>query len=360
MKLNRQLEQEQASYVNHSYLIDCSLGSNPFGCPDISAEATHSFIEDIDQYYSFHHYAEIAYLTSCYLGVDSRHLTFTNGSLGALELIFNKLIDAKSRSMIGIGPQFVEGVSEFIQIGGHYQAIDMFRYPCEHSLFAALEAKVQKEKPSLVYIDNPNNPTGRIYDKSHLISLCQVCEKAGSILIIDEVYGEFLQPEQSMSSETLWYSNLLVLRSFSKGLGLAGVRLGYILSSPKLTPFVQSAVTVFAPSLPALKIACHILPKAQAFVADNLLKTERFKKQMVKLCKQCGFDVVPSSDHTPIMLLHMPMIDVAKRLEELNIRTCSGEHFSITCQQVDEQYARVRIVGNDRDLDQIRLRLESL
>ncbi|MFA0703805.1 aminotransferase class I/II-fold pyridoxal phosphate-dependent enzyme, partial [Vibrio sp. 10N.222.48.A8] len=122
---------------------------------------------------------------------------YTTGSLGALELIFNKLIDHNNRTMIGIGPQFVEAVSEFTLVGGKYQSINMFDYQNESDLFGVLASKISSQNPALVYIDNPNNPTGRIYDRAYLVEIARVCERSGAILIVDEAYGEYLPPEQS-------------------------------------------------------------------------------------------------------------------------------------------------------------------
>ena len=359
VKLNRELDNDQASYVTPIYTIDCALGSNPFGAPDISPDQMLEILDEINEYYSFSNLAQLSHLVGLYLGVSSEDLTFTTGSLGGLELIFNKLIDRTQRTMIGIGPQFVEGVSEFQLVGGQYQSLNMFDFNCESDLYGALENKILREKPTLVYIDNPNNPTGRIYDKEHLLSLCQVCEAAGSLLIIDEAYGEFLTDEQSMVKECQRYNQLMVLRTFSKGLGLAGLRLGYIVSSPALTPYLQSAVTVFTPSLPALKIACHVLPKARDFVAYNQTKTIAFKRAVMDVLHTHNFNIVPTSEQTPILLVQKNGVNMSEMLRQLGILSCSGQHFQITNQDMNEEYARLRIVGNDRDLHQLSLRLKN-
>ncbi|PSW12209.1 pyridoxal phosphate-dependent aminotransferase [Photobacterium rosenbergii] len=360
MKLNRELEKEQASYVTPMYTIDCELGSNPFGAPSISPDQMLEILDEINDYYSFSNLAQLSHLVGLYLGISSDDLTFTTGSLGALELIFNKLIDQTQKTMLGIGPQFVEGVSEFQLVGGQYQALNMFAFNCDSDLFGALENKILRERPTLVYIDNPNNPTGRIYRKEHLLSLCEVCKEAGSLLIIDEAYGEFLTPEQSMVKECQHHSHLMVLRTFSKGLGLAGIRLGYVVSSPKLTPYVQSAVSVFTPSLPALKIACHVLPRANDFVTGNQTKTIAFKRAVMDIFHTHGFNIVPTSEQTPILLVHKPGVDMAEVLRQLRILSCAGQHFQITNPDINEEYARLRIVGNDRDLHQLSVRLKSL
>ncbi|PSW09158.1 pyridoxal phosphate-dependent aminotransferase [Photobacterium sanctipauli] len=359
MKLNHELRQEQASYVSHSYIIDCALGSNPFGSPPIAAEFLPELLKDIDEYYSFEHLAELSHQVGQYLGVNSQDLTFTNGSLGALELIFNKLIDRQHRTMIGIGPQFVEAVSEFKLIGGHYEAIDMFEFNDERDLFGALINKIHCDKPAIVYIDNPNNPTGRIYDKENLIKLCQACEQSESLLIVDEAYGECLLDRQTMAQECKSFPNLVVVRTFSKGLGLAGLRLGYIVSSPTITPYLKEAVALFTPTLPAMKIASYILPNAKLFVRNNNQMITAYKQQMTAFLEKSGFEVLPSSKQTPIMLVRKSGDNASAYLKSIGVSSCCGTHFQSTSTRVNHEYARLRIVGNERNLEQLALRLHT-
>jgi len=90
------------------------------------------------------------------------------------------------------------------------------------------------EKTKVIYLVNPNNPTG-YYLKSEKIQ--SILENFKGILIVDEAYYEF--NKQSVSDLLSNYNNLIILRSFSKAFGLAGVRLGYLLANEKIINFIN-------------------------------------------------------------------------------------------------------------------------
>lgn len=355
MNLNSELEQELATYVSSLYSIDCKLGTNPFGPPKF--DSFMAFGSELSEYYSYRHLAELANLVAKYASVNPENITFTNGSMGALELVFNKVLSKNDKTMLGIGPQFVEAVSEFKVSGGSYASLNMFDYSNEQELFAALCDRIKTEQPTLVYIDNPNNPTGRIYSKHCLTALCRVCQRVGTILMVDEAYGEYLDQEQSMLSEINHFTNLLVLRSFSKGLGMAGLRLGYVVSSNRLSQYLHSSVVPFAPSLASIKIATSTMPNIHSYLAQTKAKTRRYKAETMRILMKSEVKVIGTSSQTPILLAYKPETDLEKWFADMGIKVACGSHFRASNAYVNENYARIRIVGNERDLWQFEYRL---
>lgn len=115
----------------------------------------------------------------------------------------------------------------------------------------AFKSKIKEVTPSLVYICNPNNPTGNVLDKEYLQEL--ITNFPDTIFLIDEAYYEFYG--QTMSNYVLAHPNLLVTRTFSKAFALANFRAGYLIANtenilqiskirnPKnFTTFTQEAV----------------------------------------------------------------------------------------------------------------------
>ena len=92
-----------------------------------------------------------------------------------------------------------------------------FSYPVEKWL-----ETVEKEQPKVLFICNPNNPTGGCMA---VADVKKILEVAKGLVIVDEAYMEF--SDKSMVSAVKDYDNLLVLRTFSKAYGLAGARVGY-------------------------------------------------------------------------------------------------------------------------------------
>lgn len=87
---------------------------------------------------------------------------------------------------------------------------------------------IEENRPKLVYLCNPNNPTGELVDRKTIELL--LSDYQDVLWIVDEAYGEF--SGQSVSSLIDKYANLIVSRTFSKAFGLANFRIGYLISAP--------------------------------------------------------------------------------------------------------------------------------
>jgi histidinol-phosphate aminotransferase len=115
------------------------------------------------------------------------------------------------------------------------------------ALDAALEA-VERDQPEIVVVCSPNNPTGDCEPHSTITALMEV---APGLVVVDEAYGEFAEPADSVVPLLATHPNLVVTKTFSKAWRLAGVRIGYMLAEPTLIeelarvrlPYHLSAVT---------------------------------------------------------------------------------------------------------------------
>ncbi|MBU1261487.1 histidinol-phosphate transaminase [bacterium] len=83
-----------------------------------------------------------------------------------------------------------------------------------------------KEKPSIIFIAYPNNPTGNCFQKE---SLLRIIRETEALVVIDEAYYEF--SKESLVNALSLYKNLVILRTFSKAFGLAAIRCGYLLAN---------------------------------------------------------------------------------------------------------------------------------
>ncbi|WP_110238661.1 histidinol-phosphate transaminase [Nocardioides gilvus] len=128
-------------------------------------------------------------------------------------------------------------------------------------------AKILAERPSVVLLPSPNNPTGTALP---LEAVSMLCEAAGNgVVVIDEAYGEFRRAGTPSALELLpQHRNLVVSRTMSKAFALAGARLGYLAAAPEICdairvvrlPYHLSAVTQ-ATALAALRHAPELLGK---------------------------------------------------------------------------------------------------
>src|SRR5262245_17753075 len=109
----------------------------------------------------------------------------------------------------------------------------------------------------LAIVVNPNNPDGRIIAKEELLAL----SARGGLLLVDEAFMDVGPPGASLAAD-VDRENVVVLRSFGKFFGLAGLRLGFVLAAPRLAARLNRALGPWAVSGPAIAIAEHALADA--------------------------------------------------------------------------------------------------
>lgn len=85
------------------------------------------------------------------------------------------------------------------------------------------------EDNSVLVVINPNNPTGQLYHQAALMIYQERLAKCGGLLVIDEAFIDVIKPSQSMTNTINNYKNTLLLRSFGKFFGLAGIRIGFLI-----------------------------------------------------------------------------------------------------------------------------------
>jgi cobalamin biosynthetic protein CobC len=110
----------------------------------------------------------------------------------------------------------------------------------------------------LAVIVNPNNPTGRVVDRDRLLDLAKHLHGKGGLLVVDEAFMEVGPQEQSLAG-AVGVAGLVVLRSFGKFFGLAGVRLGFALAEEKRASWLKAQLGPWAVSGPTLHIAQEAL-----------------------------------------------------------------------------------------------------
>jgi cobalamin biosynthesis protein CobC len=110
----------------------------------------------------------------------------------------------------------------------------------------------------LVIVTNPNNPDGRLFDRNDLLALAKRLDARGGLLVVDEAFMDVGRPDASLASE-VGRGALVVLRSFGKFFGLAGVRLGFALTTPQLATRLAAKLGPWAVSGPALAIGTQAL-----------------------------------------------------------------------------------------------------
>ena len=143
---------------------------------------------------------------------------------------------------------------------------------------------------SVLVVCNPNNPTGNQFSREEILRLVK---GFSGLVLVDEAYQEY--SSYSLVDETANYENLIILRTFSKAYGLAGLRLGYCISNESLTYTLRERYQLPYP-VPniVLKTGCRILEK-QALIRESIDKTNVTRAWLIdELNKLDGVEAFPS------------------------------------------------------------------
>lgn len=121
----------------------------------------------------------------------------------------------------------------------------------------------------LVLVVNPNNPDGRTLSAGRLRALAGRLMAQGSLLVVDEAFGD-CDPGEGLAGFVRDHANLIVLRSFGKFFGLAGLRLGFVLAAEDILDQFAEELGPWAVSGPALAIAATLLGNDVAPIRDAI------------------------------------------------------------------------------------------
>jgi cobalamin biosynthesis protein CobC len=147
------------------------------------------------------------------------------------------------RSVAVLGPTYGEHVPAWARVGCAVRTV-------EH--FAALDTV------DVGVLCNPNNPDGRRIPRQELLTLADRLAERGGVLLVDEAFID-LEGDGLSVADALPHPALIVLRSFGKTYGLAGLRLGFALASPSRARVIRAALGPWAVSGPAIALGCAAL-----------------------------------------------------------------------------------------------------
>ncbi len=178
----------------------------------------------------------------------------------------------------------------------------------------------------MVYICNPNNPTGTYVDINTLKDFAIQAAKK-TIVFIDEAYTEFAGLP-SLASLAVASLNIIVAKTFSKIYGLAGARVGYAIAHPdmikklsNLQPWPDANVSLVS------AVAASASLDDRDFVTDCKQKAEQARNICYQTFRQLGFDYLPSVTNFILFNIDKIKVDFIKQLQSKNIYVQFREHF---------------------------------
>lgn len=145
----------------------------------------------------------------------------------------------------------------------------------------------------LVIITNPNNPDGHWHDPAALLALAAALRRHGGLLVVDEAFIDVEPPDASLGTEVLC-GNIVVLRSFGKFFGLAGLRLGFALAAPPLAARLRAMLGPWPASGPAIAVGSKALADHN-WILRMRAKLAREAKRIDTMLANADLDLVGGS-----------------------------------------------------------------
>jgi histidinol-phosphate aminotransferase len=268
-------------------IVKLASNENPAGAP-ASARRAIAAAADVGRYPDGSSYALKALLSE-HLGVAADWITIGNGSNDILEMAAAAML-APGRSCVYAQYSFGAYALAAQSRGARAIVVDALDYG--HDLPAMARAIAADTR--LVYLANPNNPTGTFVGAAALEDfLARVPPEV--VVVLDEAYNEYLPPELRYDA-LAWvrrFPNLLVSRTFSKAYGLAGLRVGYGIAQPELGGLLNRVRLPFNVSSVAQAAAGAALQDS-GFVQQSYVDNRAGLQALSAALRDLGLEIIPS------------------------------------------------------------------
>ncbi|OAQ15103.1 histidinol-phosphate aminotransferase [Bibersteinia trehalosi Y31] len=271
-----------------SNIIKLASNENPFGFPESAKQAIINQLNELTRYPDANGF-ELKATIAKKFSVKAEQITLGNGSNDLLELFAHTFADQDDEIIYS---QYAFVVYPLVTKAINATAREIPAKNWGHDLEAFLAAI--NEKTKLIFIANPNNPTGNFLTHDELDAfLAKVPEKV--LVVLDEAYTEFTAEQERVDSFALSakYPNLIISRSLSKAYGLAGLRIGYAVSNPEIADLLNRVRQPFNCNSLALAAAQAVLNDdefVKKVAENNRLEMARYEA----FCTAQGLEFIPS------------------------------------------------------------------
>jgi histidinol-phosphate aminotransferase len=276
--------------LDEAKIVKLASNENPLGMPDSAKKAMLKAAEDLARYPDSNGF-ELKNVLAKKFSVPFEWITLGNGS--------NDILELTTRAVAHEGDEIVFSKHAFAVYPLATQAVGAkaVEVPATSELGHDLPAmlKAINAKTRLVFVANPNNPTGSFLTAKAIEQFIEQVP-AHVVVVVDEAYNEFLTPEQQYNAVD-WvrrFPNVIVSRSFSKAYGLAGLRIGYGIAQNNLTDLLNRIRQPFNVNSLAQAAAIAALGD-QEFLKKCYDLNQAGYAQLTQAFDQMGLKYIPSS-----------------------------------------------------------------
>lgn len=249
-----------------------------------------------------------------FLQVDSTQLTIGNGSENILELITKAYLTPGSSAVIS---QYAFLTIPILIKSYGAKLITAPAHHFSHDITKMIDAI--DDKTRVIFIVNPNNPTGTYTTEKDLIKLLDTVPSS-ILVVVDEAYCEYINRDDYPNTLKLLpnYPNLITTRTFSKAYGLAALRLGYAISSPEIADILNRARLPFNVNTLAAQAGIAAL-KDQNHIAKSIEVNILGMQQLESGLKKLNIEYIPSLGNFITMNVNGSAVDIYQKLLRLGV-----------------------------------------
>lgn len=304
-------------YRNH-VKTDFSVNVNPLGIPEAVKAALYEAVDNCTRYPDISA-EKLKEAVSEMLTVPKGYLLFGNG---ASELFMAIIHGIKPKKTVIPVPSFYGYEYAAETADGeilYYETKEKNDFCLQEDFLSVLTEDVD-----ILFLANPNNPTGSLMSREELRNVLSHCRDKGVYVVLDECFIEFCGKERSMLQEIETFSNLILVRAFTKIFSIPGVRLGYfVCSNPLLLGKIGRQLPEWNVSRFA-QAAGYECAMQTAFVEKTVTFIRKERRFLEDGLKQAGFRVFPGKANFLLIYCEQPLYD---RLLEKGILIRDCENF---------------------------------
>ncbi len=278
-----ELAREQG--LSADMIVKLASNENPLGPAPSVLTAIKSAFADLSRYPDANGFALKAALSEK-LGVEPARITLGNGSNDILVLLAQAYL---ASGLSAVYSEYAFFVYSLITRATGAEGVVVPSANWGHDLKAM--AKAVRPDTRVVFLANPNNPTGTHFSQTELVSFL-TCVPGNVLVVLDEAYVEYRDAHESMPLIGR-FPNLVITRTFSKAYGLAGCRVGYAISHPDVADILNRIRQPFNVNNLGL-VAAEAALKDSDYLARSRQINQEGMAFLQSGCEGLGLTVIPS------------------------------------------------------------------
>jgi threonine-phosphate decarboxylase len=336
-------------------IIDFSVSTNPLGAPKTALEIMEKNLDCVEHYPDPNPEWLLEDIAKS-LGLSAENIVIGNGSTELIYLFCEILLDNQTEAIIPV-PFFSEYKAAIKRYNSKMMFLQCTPEQGFHPDLEELEKLITK-KTRIIFLCNPNSPTGVLYKKEDLLKIVKFAAERDVLVFVDEDYIEFVENEKqyTMAEYVNEYNNLFVLRSLTKFFGLAGIRIGFGIASPDLIDVLKNTKMAWSVNSLAM-FATQAAIKDTQYINESRNLISQSRNELIELFSSIPWlKVYPSETNFLLIEIIRPNLTSTKIKEELAkqgllIRDCKD------FDGLDDKFFRVAVrkpKENKKLIDQIK------